>query len=309
MLCCCLTTLGVVALLRFAVWVFEFVTGELPSITGKGKNVKSFGKWGAVTGCTSGIGEAYAHELARRGLNVVLIGRSKDQLDRVAKDIADKHKVSTKIVQVDLAKATKEDFARIVSEVKAVDDLGVFVNNAGLSYDHAEYFADVPIETHRNILEVNTRAVVELTYGILPIFVAKKKGALVNVSSITGVVPGPLLATYAASKAFVDSFTISLAAEYKSKGVTIQSLTPGFVVSKMSKIRKSSITTPSAEVFARSSVASLGAPSITGRVFPNPIHYLQTAAIRFLPESVQSRIVFAMHRDIRTRALKKRRQE
>jgi 17beta-estradiol 17-dehydrogenase / very-long-chain 3-oxoacyl-CoA reductase len=269
------TVLGVVSLIRIGFWVFDFIKGDLPNLLGKGKNPKSFGSWAAVTGCTSGIGESYAHELAKKGVNVVLISRSKEQLDRVSQEIQTKYKVQTKIIAVDLGAATTAEFQKVIAELKSISDLGILVNNAGLAHD-PEYFLDVKLEDHRNILLVNNRALVELTHGLLPFFLNRKRGAIVNVSSLTGLTPMPLLASYSASKAFVDSFTLSLAAEYQAKGIVFQSLTPGYVVSKMSGIKRANIMAPTADTFAKKSLASLGASTtVTGaRSIPYPVHYI-----------------------------------
>jgi 17beta-estradiol 17-dehydrogenase / very-long-chain 3-oxoacyl-CoA reductase len=287
--CTCVAALiGSYFLLR---WTISLITQVFQHF--QRANLKSYGKWAAVTGCTSGIGEEYAFELARQGLNVILVGRNAVELERVSKEITTKHKVNTQIVKIDLGKATSEDIKRAATEITNVPDFGILVNNAGVSYDFPNYFHEVPVETHRNIIQVNISAVVELTHAVLPTLLARKKSAIINVSSLTGIVPVPLLATYSASKAFVEFFSQTLATEYGKKGVFVSSSCPGMVCSKMSKIRRASFFIPTAKDFAASAVAAIGV--VGGRCVPFVPHRIQTSILPMLPNSLVQWVLMSQH--------------
>ena len=112
--------------------------------------------------------------------------------------------------------------------------VGVLVNNAGLSYDYPEYLHDVDDARVTQLVELNCLSLTKLTKAVLPAMREKKTGAIVNVSSISGIAPTGLLAVYSASKAYVDFFSRSIAEEYARDGIFVQSLMPMFVSSPMS---------------------------------------------------------------------------
>eukprot|EP00163_Fabomonas_tropica_P029180 TRINITY_DN6176_c0_g1_i2.p1 TRINITY_DN6176_c0_g1~~TRINITY_DN6176_c0_g1_i2.p1 ORF type:complete len:311 (+),score=106.54 TRINITY_DN6176_c0_g1_i2:440-1372(+) len=254
-----------------------------------------------VTGASDGIGAAYAMEFARNGLNVMLVARTKSKLDAVAEQIRAKYpKVETKVVCVDYASdADIEAHPDFTGDL----DIGVLVNNVGMSYDHPEYFADVDYASHERLIDINCKAATAMTYAVLPGMVRRRRGAILNVTSAAGHGPSPLLATYSASKAYINAFSGSIAAEYASKGIHCQLVTPYFVVSKLSKIRKPSLTTPTPANFARSSVAKIGAGDA---VVPFWSHALQHFVMMTLPESISIGFVRNMHLGIRKRAHKKK---
>eukprot|EP00124_Ichthyophonus_hoferi_P003374 Ihof_evm2s289 gene=Ihof_evmTU2s289 len=177
-----------------------------------GKDLKKYGAWAVVTGSTDGIGKAYAMELARKGLNIVLVSRALDKLNVVAKEIEDKHKVQTKVVAIDLS----GDDSIYKSLSDALNDLpiGVLVNNAGVGYEHPEYFLDLPQSKIDTIVHVNMRALTMVTKIVLPGMVERRTGAIVNISSSSAYLPMGLLSVYSASKAYVDFFSRGLAQEY-----------------------------------------------------------------------------------------------
>uniref|UniRef100_T1GKC5 Uncharacterized protein n=1 Tax=Megaselia scalaris TaxID=36166 RepID=T1GKC5_MEGSC len=97
-----------------------------------------------------------------------------------------------------------------------------------------------------------------MTNLVLPSMVARKKGLIINIASMSGIIPNPLLSLYSGTKAFVDKFTEDLNTEYKDQGIMIQSVLPGFVCSNMSKIKRPSLMAPSADTFVASALNTLG---------------------------------------------------
>lgn len=236
-----------------------------------------------VTGSTDGIGKAYAEQIARRGMNVILISRTKEKLENVARDIESKYKVKTKIIVADFSRGP-EIYPSIEQQLKGLD-IGVLVNNVGLGYDYPEYYLDLPNRNQHvmDLLHVNVTSVVMMTGVVLPGMVEKKKGVVINISSASGLVPTPLLTVYSSAKAFVDFFSVGLREEYRSRGITVQCVMPYFVATKMSKMRKTNIAVPSTTNFAVSALNSVGVEDRTNGYWTHSIMgYIFTA----LPESL-----------------------
>ncbi|KAL3133117.1 hypothetical protein ABBQ38_007016 [Trebouxia sp. C0009 RCD-2024] len=252
----CSTFIGLVVILRFcitlirAVWVYFL----RPS-----KNLKKLGSWAVVTGATDGIGRAWCDVLAQKGLNVLLISRTEAKLAAASQEVASKSNVQTKYTVVDFAHADEATWKRTAA-VMASLDVGVLINNVGLSYDHPEYLEQLSEQQIRDMVEVNVTSVNQMTLIALPAMKDHKKGVIVNIGSAAGsVVPAsPLTSVYAGTKAYVDMFTKSMQVELAASGVIMQNMAPLFVATKMSKIRKSRLDAPSATQWARAAVRHIG---------------------------------------------------
>ncbi|KAL6080668.1 Inactive hydroxysteroid dehydrogenase-like protein 1 [Balamuthia mandrillaris] len=230
-------------------------------------NLKTYGagqgSWAVVTGASDGIGKGYATTLASRGFNVVLISRTKSKLDAVAREIEDNYKVKTKVVAVQFGSKDTSYFEDIKEALESCERIGILVNNVGVNYPFPGKYLELSLEDHENIIEINARCLHHMTHITLPLMLEKKgKGrcGILNVSSLTGIVPVPGLICYGASKAFADSFSQSLATEYAPLGIDVVSITPGMVVSNMSKFRRASLMkgVDTAEHCAAGSLAVLG---------------------------------------------------
>ncbi|XP_069595228.1 very-long-chain 3-oxoacyl-CoA reductase [Ranitomeya imitator] len=261
------------------------------------------GKWAVVTGATDGIGKAYAEELARRGMCIVLISRTLEKLDEVAKSIREKFKVETKVIAVDFGNPAGI-YDRIEAGLKGLE-IGVLVNNVAVSYEYPEYFLDIP--DLDNILDklitVNITSVCKMTRLVLPGMLERSKGVILNISSASGMYPVPLLTVYSATKAFVDFFSRGLHAEYKSKGVTVQSVLPFFVATKMSGIRKPTWDKPSPEDYVRSALNTVGLESRTNGFLPHAILGWVTGSL--LPANLSSKLAMNVNKGLRARFLKR----
>lgn len=177
-----------------------------------------------VTGASSGIGRAYARELARRGSAVVLSARRRDALEALAAELEAAHGVRTEVLVADLA--VPDDLERVAQRA-ARPDVDLLVNNAGLLC-HGP-FVEQDADREREQLEVLVGAVVRLTRAVLPGMVARRRGTLIQVSSRAAFAPTPHLAGYAAAKAYVNRFTLGLAGELEGSPVRLQLCCPGNV--------------------------------------------------------------------------------
>lgn len=184
------------------------------------------GKRALVTGASAGIGAAFARALAARGADLVLTARRGDRLKALAAELASANGVGARVIEADLA--DPEERAAIIAEAGPID---ILINNAG--YGLPGHFEESPWREHRDFIEVMTTAYVELAHALLPGMQARKFGRIVNVASVAGLVPGSAGHTlYGASKAFLVSFSQSLAAENEAKGVNVSALCPGFTYSE-----------------------------------------------------------------------------
>jgi len=268
-----------------------------------GKNVARYGSWAVITGATDGIGKAYACELAKQGMNVFLLSRTQSKLDEVAAEIGNKFKVKTQTMAVDFSKFQRNspNFEKVNTALQNME-VGVLINNVGMSYSYPQYFTEIGGESVEELISTNVDSTVWMTRAVLPGMEARKSGAIVNVSSLSAHISSPLLSTYSASKAFIENLSVSLNAEYRSRGICVQSHTAAFVATKLAKIRNASLTVPSPTAYARAAVKQIGyEPAVT----PYWAHAIQLAVVTALPKSFAATYVLGLHKGIRTRALKK----
>lgn len=177
-----------------------------------------------VTGASSGIGLELARCFARDGAALWLVARSADRLEALAAELRRAHGVAAHALPCDLADpaAPQALFDRLAAEGAAVD---VLVNNAAFGQHGA--FAEVELGRHLDLIQVNVTALTALSRLFLPGMVARRRGGLLNVASLAGYAPGPFMASYYASKAYVLSLSQALAEETAAHGVTVSCLAPG----------------------------------------------------------------------------------
>jgi short-subunit dehydrogenase len=212
-----------------------FIAGTVSAIGYFGRAaMKSYsGKTSLVTGASSGIGQALAADLAKRGSNLILTARSKDRLDEQAAQFRAKDHVRVEVIALDLgAEGNAESlFKQVVQRGLFVD---LLVNNAG--FGKWGNFLDDDLATYAQMLSLNTRAVVELCHLFLPAMTAKGDCGILNVGSTGSFVPVPWSAVYGATKAFVLSFSEALHYEFKDRGVQVTVLCPGATESNFANV-------------------------------------------------------------------------
>lgn len=178
-----------------------------------------------VTGASSGIGEAFARELAADGRDVALVARNETALRALATALHAAHGIRAHVVSIDLADADApaELVARLAADGLEVD---LLVNNAGIGSD-GRPFAETPLDVMRRMVELHCHATLELTHRLLPPMLARGHGGIVFTSSIAGFQPTPNYAVYGATKAFDLLLAEALAAELEGSGVDVLALAPG----------------------------------------------------------------------------------
>lgn len=181
-------------------------------------------KTALITGASSGIGEEFARDLAAKKTDLVLVARSQDKLEKLAKELSNQYQVKVEIIVQDLTEvAAGQRVLEQVQEKGLIIDL--LINNAGFG-DYGA-FCDRSLSKQMAMIQLNISALVELTGLFLPQMQQKGSGAIINISSIAGFQPIPYLSVYAATKAFVLSFSEALWAENKDLGVKILAVCPG----------------------------------------------------------------------------------
>ncbi|XP_046681926.1 hydroxysteroid dehydrogenase-like protein 1 [Homalodisca vitripennis] len=237
-----------------------------------------YGSWAVVTGSTDGIGRAYAMELAKRGINIVLISRTQDKLTKIAAQIESLYGVKTKTIAIDYSKG-QFVFDTIDKELKDIP-VGILVNNVGKQYSYPMYLTEVPEQELWDIVNINIGAATLMTRLLLPQMKQRGRGAIVNVSSSSELQPLPLMTVYAASKVYLKSFSEALRVEYQGSGITIQHLSPLFINTKMNafsyRLQTSSIFVPDAETYAQNAINTLGIVNHSTGYWAHGIQYFFT---------------------------------
>lgn len=243
-----------------------------------------FGSWAVVTGGSDGIGLAYAEELAKRRMNVVLLSKDEQSLKQVAESIHRKYLVQVHYISVDF-NSEKHVYKKIEDELRD-KEIGVLVNNVASTYDYPMPFVDVQTERLWQIINVNIGAVTMMTHMLLPQMLQRGKGAIVNVAAGTCSRPMPQLAVYAATKAYVDLFSRAVEYECAGTGVVVQCLQPFYVMTAQTTRYGQTLSyrgahIPTAAMYASHAVCTLGRSSRTTGYWP---HTLEAYFIRLLPD-------------------------
>lgn len=177
-----------------------------------------------VTGASSGIGREIARELARRGHGVTLVARRREPLETLASELTQSSGLRAEVIECDLADGEARD--RLADEVSALGStVEVLVNSAGMGTYVP--FVESPREREVRQVRLNVEATLDLMARYLPGMVQRGRGAVINLSSTSGLQPTPGNATYAASKSFVLFHSEAVHAEVKSSGVTVTAVLPG----------------------------------------------------------------------------------
>ncbi len=186
------------------------------------------GKTALVTGASSGLGAAFAKQLAKDGANLVITARRKKNLDALKEELERSHRVTVATIELDLSEADAP--ARLFREAEAIAPIDVLVNNAGGGIH--QRFLDIEWDRTLRQIQLNVVSLTELTWAFGRAMRDRGTGYILNVSSIGAYTPSPTYATYSAGKAFVRDFSEALAYELAGSGVRVCSLCPGGTITE-----------------------------------------------------------------------------
>jgi hypothetical protein len=189
--------------------------------------------WALVTGASSGFGEAFARQLRARGHRLILVARRTDRLLALQKELGGED--AAVVITADLVAPGR--IATLLTDLETRGlEVDLLVNNAGFGLTTP--FLEQPRERVQEMIDLNVKAVVELTLGLLPGMVKRGRGAVINVSSVAAFQPVPYMGVYGATKAFILSFTEAIAHELRGTGVSLQALCPGATATEFLEVSK-----------------------------------------------------------------------
>lgn len=245
-----------------------------------------------VTGASGGLGTELARLFAADGHDLVLLGRRQDRLAALAGELTARHDVHCTVLVRDLARAGEG--TTVFAEVESLDlDITVLVNNAGFGAYGA--FVETELQRQLDLLRVNVEVLTELTWRFLPGMLENGRGRVLNVASTAAFQPGPLMAVYYASKAYVLSFSEAVAEEVRGSGVTVTALCPGPVATGfqegagMDGVRLTRLPGPDAAKVARVGYDAMWRGKRV--VVPGALYRVMAQAYRIAPRTVMTRAI------------------
>ncbi|KOY84581.1 short-chain dehydrogenase [bacterium 336/3] len=254
------------------------------------KNLKN--KTALITGASSGIGEAFAYELAKQGANLIITARSAQKLETIATLIRKAYdvKVSIFIENLAIGGSAEQLFNAIKKENLNID---LLVNNAG--FGKWTNFLDQSISTYEEMIELNITSLTTLSQLVIPEMLQRKEGGIINVASTGAFQPCPYITTYCASKAFVLSFSEGLYGEFYKKGITITALCPGNTATGFQSTAKANtkgMRADSSETVAKEGIKAL----LKGKSYKvvGTDNYITTLLPRFLTRKAIINLVAKM---------------
>jgi uncharacterized protein len=253
--------------------------------TSKASKLSSrYGPWAVVTGASDGIGLELARELARTGLNLVLVARRKDVLEKIATQFQKDYNIQTLVLDADLA-----DSKAVRDVISATNDLDVGLLVASAGFGSSGEFLETELTTELTMIDVNCRAVLEMTHHYGRRFAAQKRGGIILFSSLVAFQGVPKSANYAASKAYVQSLVEGIHAELKQFGVDVLASAPGPVQSGFAKRANMQVSRSlTSEVVAKKTLEALG-KKITVR--PGFLSVFLEASLSLLPRPARVNIM------------------
>jgi len=249
-------------------------------------SLPSENSWALITGASAGIGEVFAKRFACEGWNLVLIARSADKLQALARTLETENRIKTLVLSEDLI--NREASRKIYEEIKRKEiSLDALVNNAGFGVKGK--FAEAPLHHYLEMIDLNVRTLVELTGLFLPEMIERKRGLILNVSSTASFQPLAYSTVYAATKAFVTFFTEALWFETQGTGVRVLNLCPGLtktdfgLTANMGDFRRDPLAQEPEEVVESAFRALKGnAPTVISGWLNKLIVFLE----RFIPRQI-----------------------
>ena len=240
-------------------FIWKFSIQYLVPLFGYTHDLRKYGEWAVVTGCTDGIGLQYALQLAAKGFSIILISRSEDKLRTVSREITVKFNVKTKIIVYDFAKV--DGYEIIAKELENLD-IGILVNNVGTNYGGPVLQGKNDLQKTFDIMAVNMFSCVGVSHAVIKGMCERKRGLMIHISSISAIIHYPCANVYPATKIFMNKFVKCFS--YENEGIIDHQLVlPGYVETKLSKAKARFFICPTAEDYVRSAIGTIGFANVT----------------------------------------------
>ncbi len=250
-----------------------------------------------ITGASGGIGMELAQIMAAHNHNLLLVARTADKLSSLADKLHKKYNINTHVFTADLTQS--DERIKLLDFIEELDlAIDILVNNAG--FGDAGFFAEADWLKNEQMIQLNITALTHLTRAILPSMIQRGSGKILNVASIAGFLPGPLMSVYYATKAYVVSFSAALHSELVNTGVTVTTLSPGpvatnfFNAASAGDARITKIMKPA----AASKVAMFAYRRLMkgkNKAVYGWSNYLMVKMLNFTPHSISNAMVKKLH--------------
>jgi len=195
---------------------------------------EEYGNWALVTGASSGIGEEFAKRFAAFGMNLILVARRKERLEKLSQELSTKYNITVVTAPIDL---TTDNFLEDLKKYTSDIEIGILVNNAGIGSNGE--FIDANPDKEAEMVKLNCLAPTLLTHYFVKQMIERRKGAIIFLGSVVGFQPTPFMATYSATKAFNSFLGYALWYELKKYNIDVLSLNPGGTATEFQRLAKS----------------------------------------------------------------------
>ena len=255
-------------------------------------------KTALITGASSGIGYELAQIFAAEGYDLVLVARSTEKLTEIKHNLENQHQITVYNITKDLSvpSSANEIYNELANAGKKID---VLVNNAGFG-DFGEFY-NSDINKLHNMIELNINTLTKMTRLFLPQMIERKSGKILNIASLGSFQPGPLMAVYYASKAYVLSFSEAISRELKNSGVTVTAVCPGPTKTKFTQAANLGMSGlfVNLHIASAQSVANFAYKKMQkGKVVAVPGFFNKVAAVgvRLLPKRIVRNMVYRLQK-------------
>ena len=234
-----------------------------------------------------------------------MVSRTLSKLETVAKEIEEQFNVETVVIDVNFT-AGLEIYDKIKQKIQG-KEIGILINNVGMGVVAPDYFLSVPDRDQLipDMIKCNALSIPMMCSIILPQMYERKRGLIINISSLSAIVPAGCLTTYAATKSFAHKFSEDLSMEYGKHGIVVQSVVPGPVATNMTRLKKGTWMAPKASVFVESALKTVEIAPYTTGYYPHAILQITAQAAKFLAPSYMTRATLKTMENVRNRNIKK----
>lgn len=194
-------------------------------------NKNKYGSWALVTGASSGIGKAFAEKTASAGLNLVIVARNENKLNQLKSNLFTQFQIDVRIIVADLT--TSKGIDNVIKQTESLE-VGLLINNAGR--EDSNHFLKISKEDHIQTIDLNVKAPLLLTHHFGSKMISRKKGGIINMSSIVAFQGVPFISNYAATKSYNLIFSEGLSAEFNKHNIDVLAVTPGFTDTNLANV-------------------------------------------------------------------------